>query len=381
MCRIAIGKGSVLLYLAPSVLRNYKMFRTVASLAFLLMAGCDKAEMPPRPGGAPVLDVALDPPLLLDDGENGILVHPTRISQDRVGRYYISDSSDRDIKVYDSAGRRHATVGRAGQGPGEFVFLRHAFVQDDSLVAYDLGTTRLQVFAPTLGPPARSLTVRLRDGGPPIRVLGADSLFLLTRASLPPTRADLLELWTTGGRSITSFFNRWDLLGNSHYAHQFSQVQSDAHAGIVFAAFSFTDSVYAFDYRGASRGSGPIDQLIPLQRLETVAPTADETRGQSMRTLMSRLDGDRWLKRIVALPGGLVAMQVAVYRVDTAGMLEGGTIIVGYLGEGGSIRNVLRIDTDAELMGRDAIGSPLLLRYANQGYDAYELIRMRLSEY
>lgn len=50
---------------------------------------------------------------------------------DRLGRLYTRGQRDSEISVLDSAGRFVRTIGRRGQGPGEFVMIsRHGFIGD-----------------------------------------------------------------------------------------------------------------------------------------------------------------------------------------------------------------------------------------------------------
>jgi hypothetical protein len=45
---------------------------------------------------------------------------------DDAGNFYISDRKEDHIKVFDGAGRYLRTIGRHGQGPGEFEGIRYA---------------------------------------------------------------------------------------------------------------------------------------------------------------------------------------------------------------------------------------------------------------
>lgn len=56
----------------------------------------------------------------IEKGEEYILNRPIDIKVDEDGNIYILDWGDIKIKVYDSQGRFVRTIGRRGQGPGEF---------------------------------------------------------------------------------------------------------------------------------------------------------------------------------------------------------------------------------------------------------------------
>ncbi len=74
----------------------------------------------------------------------GRLAGATRL---RNGQVVIGDGSGNVLRVFDAQGRQTATVGRPGQGPGEFALLR--WVQQctaDSVFAYDMMRKRVSVF-------------------------------------------------------------------------------------------------------------------------------------------------------------------------------------------------------------------------------------------
>jgi len=76
---------------------------------------------------------------------------PTMISEDRRGRYYVTQPNKRELPaIFDATGRRVGTLGAEGEGPGEF---RRAAViavdpQTDSIFVTDWGIPRLSVFSP-----------------------------------------------------------------------------------------------------------------------------------------------------------------------------------------------------------------------------------------
>jgi hypothetical protein len=74
------------------------------------------------------------------------------------GRIYIAQSFVPQVDVYSPQGRRERSIGRAGQGPGEFhMMARKVGTLGDSLWAADL--LGVEVFAPN-GRPASSVTFR-----------------------------------------------------------------------------------------------------------------------------------------------------------------------------------------------------------------------------
>lgn len=76
------------------------------------------------------------------DSEPGQLNDPSTLAVDRQGRVYVSDKT---IKLFDSDGRFIRTVGRNGEGPGEYHGAMLTVAGDD-LVVQDAGLGRLTLF-------------------------------------------------------------------------------------------------------------------------------------------------------------------------------------------------------------------------------------------
>ncbi|MGH7560295.1 MAG: hypothetical protein ACRENB_04660, partial [Gemmatimonadales bacterium] len=73
------------------------------------------------------------------------LIEPRSMAFDGEGRLYVADAKPPIIKVYDRTGRLVRTIGREGEGPGEF---RIAFiaVEGDALIVHDPRVSRTSVF-------------------------------------------------------------------------------------------------------------------------------------------------------------------------------------------------------------------------------------------
>jgi hypothetical protein len=66
------------------------------------------------------------------------------------GRFYIYDSKDKQIRMYDEAGRFHSKIGRLGDGPGEYRSLEGMAILDDTiLAAWDPRNLRMSYFGST----------------------------------------------------------------------------------------------------------------------------------------------------------------------------------------------------------------------------------------
>jgi hypothetical protein len=80
--------------------------------------------------------------------EAGLLNRPLELDVDAQGNVYVMDMGDVNIKVYDSQGRFLRTIGRQGQGPGEFgglAFFR--LLSDGRLCALDTMQHRIIILA------------------------------------------------------------------------------------------------------------------------------------------------------------------------------------------------------------------------------------------
>lgn len=90
----------------------------------------------------------------------GRLLRPTGLAHDpQRGRLYVADTAAHDIKVFDDAGTLLRTLGRRGDGPGEFNFPTHLAWAGDELYVTDTLNSRVQVLDPE-GRPRRRLGAR-----------------------------------------------------------------------------------------------------------------------------------------------------------------------------------------------------------------------------
>lgn len=140
--------------------------RPITSLLTLLLAGCGgaqagnlaRARTDTLPGG--VLRVSSDGPTAWpepggtlveehrfqgEDGTPGELGEPRSLAVDEWGRVYVVDSKPATIKVFTPDGKLIRTIGREGEGPGEF---RVGFIatRGEHLVLHDPRIGRTSVF-------------------------------------------------------------------------------------------------------------------------------------------------------------------------------------------------------------------------------------------
>jgi sugar lactone lactonase YvrE len=81
---------------------------------------------------------------------------------DKAGNIYILDAANSRIQKFGPDGNYLATIGRKGQGPGEFIFPDAiAFDKDGNLVVADSAQTRIHVIIDG-GRDVRSIVVKER---------------------------------------------------------------------------------------------------------------------------------------------------------------------------------------------------------------------------
>lgn len=346
----------------------------LAVLHVALLAACSGQESGPaarRSPGARELSVA--PIAILRDDTFPILARPEWISTDRRGRVLVTDFSDRDIKVYDAAGKRVGAIGRPGRGPGEFSVLMSGQAYGDSVIGFDFGS-RLSVFS------GDGRYVRAASFRPPgVRSVSLaravdDSLFLLLVYPTAGIGANLLALARPDGEIVSSFFNPFRQLGTDPAVVQHTGIEADAKGGVVFAALVGGDSVYAFDYSGRRLASGPVD---PAQPLVTTRRLVAGNGGKPRRPNgTSVFHHNRNVIRIVALDSASAVVHVARYdAVHGVDRLDGGTILLVALRDG-KIHHLGRQELPVGLLGRSAAGEPLLLGYADPESATYALARL-----
>jgi len=95
----------------------------------------------------PEKSVAFEEELSVGGEEYDMLSRPIRFVVDEQGSIFISDFQDQAIKVFDSNGEYVQTIGRQGEGPGEFSYVGWmAFLPGGRLMVTDSRANRLNIF-------------------------------------------------------------------------------------------------------------------------------------------------------------------------------------------------------------------------------------------
>jgi len=79
--------------------------------------------------------------------EYDMLSRPQGFNIDQNGNIYITDMQDQSIKVFDQSGEFIRTIGKKGEGPGEFTFIGGmTFLPDGRLMVMDSEARRISLF-------------------------------------------------------------------------------------------------------------------------------------------------------------------------------------------------------------------------------------------
>ena len=72
-----------------------------------------------------------------EDNERVFLAQPWSMARDIKGYFYVYDNKEKTIAVFDPAGNFVSKIGRRGQGPGEFLYIRRIIPEGDNLTILD----------------------------------------------------------------------------------------------------------------------------------------------------------------------------------------------------------------------------------------------------
>lgn len=98
-----------------------------------------------RPGPRELIVRQVD---TLVTAESELLAHPTDIAVGRSGTIYVADARANRVLMLGPEGRVIQTIGREGQGPGEFSRPSAIAQGDTGLVVFDAGNARVELFSP-----------------------------------------------------------------------------------------------------------------------------------------------------------------------------------------------------------------------------------------
>ena len=84
---------------------------------------------------------------VLADGSTGLVGEISALALSESGMLFVTDRITSAVHVFDTLGRHVRTIGKKGQGPGEFLGPRGLAIVDSSIVVIDEGNARLQTLS------------------------------------------------------------------------------------------------------------------------------------------------------------------------------------------------------------------------------------------
>jgi sugar lactone lactonase YvrE len=202
--------------------------------------------------------------------------YPSGVAVDRDGNIFILDSANARIQKFGPDGRYLATIGRKGQGPGEFIMPDTVdFDKDGNLVVADSAQARIHVIIGG-GKDVRSIVVKeeMISGVRPLPsgdFAAKGSIYSFPRPDQPAKTADEMRLFrkiAPDGRAVSSFGLLTDLgemittaMGN---ATEFA-VGKDGALLVSFNAMNRIEK-YAPDGRLAWRADRPLNYSTEVKK-------------------------------------------------------------------------------------------------------------------
>ena len=155
-------------------LTRQSVARALIGGATICCACTGSADDPSQSGGSGDAEWQLVEDLRLDANVEDFSV-VSRFYVGPEGEIVVLEPQDYRVRIYDSAGTLMVTIGRRGEGPGEFQFVSHVFWAADTLVVWDVELAR-GTYLLTDGTLVR--TEAARSFGPDLGAAGPDSTYV-----------------------------------------------------------------------------------------------------------------------------------------------------------------------------------------------------------
>jgi sugar lactone lactonase YvrE len=193
------------------------------------------------------------------DDEQFAFHYPSDIAVDKNGNIYVLDSGNARVQKFAPDGRYLSTIGRKGQGPGEFMMPDGIdFDREDGLVVSDGAQSRIQAF-PKGGKDIKTIVLRdLSIRG--LRTLRSGNYVSSVASIMSPIPTGeakglsdirLLKMLTPDGRIITEFGQAFDfgepLTNEMGNACAFDVDSENA----IYLSFIFQNRIEKYDHDGA----------------------------------------------------------------------------------------------------------------------------------
>jgi hypothetical protein len=189
--RVGLLPGGIVALLSASVVR---------------VASCQELTTISSSVGCPRCTLALEQLVVLGTAEGSGIIESevTAATRDTRGRFYVRGSYATEIKVFGTDGRLITTIGRAGDGPGEFrgiATVHHT--EADTLHVFDESSRRYTVFSPAYEY-VRSSPLEIAPYTQVV-LLGHDRIVFASPVRTPDRAGLPLHLLSPSGRVIRSF--------------------------------------------------------------------------------------------------------------------------------------------------------------------------------
>lgn len=229
------------------------------------------------------------------------------------GHFVVVNAGTSELRFHDASGRRYATVGRRGEGPGEYRRIQTAgWLKGDSIAVFDPSARRISVLGPT-GEFARSIALRapFEGGGAPTSMVPLQTGTLLVgfseiqRMAPQPTPAYFRQRvfhYSSTGVLLDSV--GWSFASSEHFV----QATPPSMGGVAYWNLAFgrvmtlrPDSATALAGDGTTwtverlQPTGTVIARYSVQR--SVAPVTDADRDVYRR---NAIDGAQAQQREVA---------------------------------------------------------------------------------
>ncbi|MDE2835729.1 MAG: hypothetical protein OXM02_14595 [Bacteroidota bacterium] len=123
-----------------------------AAVLMLVLGGCGSPQQSDPLLPVPSVEYILTEAFRIGDeaaGDTVLFGSNIQVAQDSRGQLYITDRQTHSIRLYSGSGERLGTIGRSGQGPGEFSDSPELYLgTQDTLYAMDTNSDRITVFSP-----------------------------------------------------------------------------------------------------------------------------------------------------------------------------------------------------------------------------------------
>jgi hypothetical protein len=223
--------------------------------------------------------------------------NPNDIVRDSVGNLYILDTDNNRIQKLDSEGKFIKTIGRKGQGPGEFQAAHSMDIDDENnLFAFDMRSRRIEVLS-SEGKPLKTIKFRAFSGGqirllnPGLIVRGGALDYGLVVGTVKKLHK-ILEVIDHNGRIKFAFGEATDYGdGNTNWHANYFIFDTDAEKNICLS-FQWQNRIekYAPDGRLLWRADRPLNYGTGVIKKGFV--TRGGSQGPKMNVVSNRIAAD-----------------------------------------------------------------------------------------